>query len=318
MSSTLILGGAGFIGRHLASQFASEPGSRTVVVDIAPPGHELPANVEFVKGDVRDPLEVEGFRPDLVVNLAAVHRTPGHPDHEYHETNEAGAEHAVRFCVDNDVRRLWFTSSIAVYGPSEQPVDEESELVPVSAYGKSKVRAEEIHREWVADGEDRRLVIVRPATVFGPGEGGNFVRLAASMRSRTFFYPGRRDTKKACGYVGDLIRSLPYMERYADPSVTYNFAYPEPPTIERICRAFVDVGDCPRPWGTIPTPVLLAAARALTALGRADFDPQRVMKLVQSTNVRALGLVEREFDYEYELDAALEDWYREPPSGEFV
>jgi nucleoside-diphosphate-sugar epimerase len=317
MTSTLILGGAGFIGRHLAYQLSSQPQSRTVVFDHARPGYELPQNVEFVQGDVRKPIAIDGFKPDLVVNLAAIHRTPGHPDNEYHETNEAGAEHAVHFCTVHDVQRLWFTSSIAVYGPSEQPVDEQSELAPVSAYGKSKVRAEEIHQDWVEQSANRRLVIVRPATVFGPGEEGNFVRLAASLRTRTFFYPGRRTARKACGYVADLIGSLPYMEQYARPSVTYNFAYPEPPTIEQVCDAISRIGDYPRPLGTIPTPFLLAAARVLTALGRRNFDPERVMKLVNSTNVVPGRLIESGYTYRYDLVSALEQWYQEPPRGVF-
>ncbi len=318
MSATLILGGTGFIGRHLALNLAQQPDAEIVVADILPPNWETPPAVRFVECDVRRPLELGDFVPNLVVNLAAVHRTPGHPDHEYHETNESGADNVTNFCRTRDVRRLWFTSSIAVYGPGELPKDEESQLTPSSAYGRSKTRAEEIHRDWVEEDDRRRLVTVRPATIFGPGEGGNFTRLAKSLKTRTFLYPGQRTTRKACGYVDDLIGSLLYMEQFAKPSITYNFAYPEPPTTEEICDAFIRVAGYPRPLGTIPTPVLLAAARVLTAAGRANFDPQRVMKLVNSTNIVPRQLVERGYPYETDLQTALERWYREPPIGEFV
>ncbi len=75
---------------------------------------------------------------------------------------------------------LFFTSSISVYGPTEEPRTESSPLAPVSAYGESKLEAEGIHRRWVEAAAGRRLVVVRPAAVFGPGENGNFTRLAAA------------------------------------------------------------------------------------------------------------------------------------------
>src|ERR671918_513658 len=105
-------------------------------------------------------------RPQLVVNLAAVHRTPGHADAEYHETNERGARTVTAFCARHGVPDLWFTSSIAVYGPSEVPVTEQSPLGPESTYGRSKLAAEAIHEAWVNDAPGRRLVVVRPGTVF--------------------------------------------------------------------------------------------------------------------------------------------------------
>src|SRR5256885_10959409 len=54
-----------------------------------------------------------------VFNLAAVHRTPGHPDHEYYDTNVAGALNVTAWCESQEIDSLAFTSSISVYGPTE-------------------------------------------------------------------------------------------------------------------------------------------------------------------------------------------------------
>ncbi|HEX8207817.1 MAG TPA: NAD(P)-dependent oxidoreductase [Solirubrobacteraceae bacterium] len=319
MPVTVIFGGSGFIGCHLANELA-RAGETVVLADLEPPRLPVPPDVTFVRRDVREPIgRIDGVeRPDLVVNLAAVHRTPGHEDHEYHDTNENGARNVTAYCEEEGVARLWFTSSIAVYGPGEEPKDEDSELTPVSAYGKSKVRAEEIHAEWARRAEGRRLVVVRPATVFGPGEGGNFTRLAKSLRTRTFVYPGRRETRKACGYVDDLAGSLLYMEQFADPVVTYNFGYPTPPTTEEIVEAFRRVGGFGRPVGTVPLGPILVVAKGLHRAGLKTFDPARVVKLVHSTNIVPKQLVERRYSYRTNLDTALERWYREDPDGAFV
>jgi nucleoside-diphosphate-sugar epimerase len=191
-------------------------------------------------------------------------------------------------------------------------------LTLVSAYGKSKLEAEEIHRRWVEEAGGRRLVVVRPAAIFGPGENGNFTRLARGLRKGFFLYPGRRDTLKACGYVDDLIGSLYFMWAAADPTVTYNYAYPEPPTLEAICAAFHDAGGLPRPRGTIPAGPMLAVARLLSVLGLKTFDPDRVRKLVASTNIQAHELSRRGFEYETDLSSAISRWRAADPPGQFV
>jgi nucleoside-diphosphate-sugar epimerase len=313
----VVFGGAGFIGSHLVASLTSA-GASVLVADLHEPD-TLPPGARFAMADVRQPIELEPEAPDpLVFNLAAVHRTPGHPDHEYFETNVAGARNVTAFCTAHGTGSLWFTSSIAVYGPTEEPLVESSPLTPVSAYGKSKLEAEEIHRRWVAEAGGRRLVVVRPAAIFGPGENGNFTRLAHGLRKGFFLYPGRKDTLKACGYVDDLVRSLYFMWAAADPAATYNYAYPEPPTLEAICAAFHDAGGLPRPRGTIPAGPMLAAARLLSALGLRTFDPDRVRKLVASTNIQAQELKQRDFQYETDLSSAIARWRAADPPGQFV
>jgi nucleoside-diphosphate-sugar epimerase len=313
----VVFGGAGFIGGHLVSSLTAA-GASVLIADLQAPDR-LPAGARFERVDVREPVEID---PDvaapLVFNLAAVHRTPGHPDHEYFETNVAGARNVTEFCTRHGVGSLFFTSSISVYGPTEEPRVETSPLTPASAYGKSKLEAEGIHRRWVEEADGRRLVVVRPAAVFGPGENGNFTRLARGLRKGFFLYPGRKDTLKACGYVDDLIGSLHFMWSAADPVVTYNYAYPEPPTLEAICQAFHEVGDLPPPRGVIPTAPMLAAARLLSAVGLKTFDPDRVRKLVASTNIQARELSERGFPYETDLRSAIARWRAADPPGQFV
>ena len=311
----VVFGGAGFIGTHLLRRLRDNTSEALVSADLKPP--EVPlGGVRYVDCDVRSPIRITTGEPvTRVYNLAAVHRTPGHPDAAYYDTNVSGALHVTQFCNAEGVNDLVFTSSISVYGPSEDLTTEETQLQPVSAYGKSKRLAEEIHREWRLESHDRRLVVVRPAVVFGPGEGGNFTRLWKSLRTRTFLYPGRRDTVKGCGYVDDLTGSIEFVRGLGRAEVTYNFAYPDRYTIEDICRAFTRVAGVAPPRATLPLRPMLIAGRALEALGSVGVSTgvnrQRVMKLVESTNIYPGVLVAEGYPYETNLETGIQRWLAE-------
>jgi nucleoside-diphosphate-sugar epimerase len=289
-----------------------------VIADIVPPASPLPASIQYVECDVRQPIAIDVEPGTTVYNLAAVHRTPGHPDHEYFETNVLGAHNVVDFARTRDVERLFFTSSIAVYGPSEVPVTETTPLMPEIAYGYSKLHAERIHVAWAREQSDRKLVVVRPGTVFGPGEGGNFTRLAAALAKRRFVYPGRRDTLKACGYVFDLIATLDFAAGIAGAIVTYNFGFPRPPSIEDVCEAFCKVGGYPEPRLVAPARVLLAAGTVLTYVGVSNFNADRVRKLMRSTNIVPELLARQGYAYQFDLETAFTDWLQRSPNGTFT
>ena len=101
----IIIGGTGFIGTHLTILIKQQyPDAQVYNLDIVKPGTPLltvknyvsPLKEEqvlqsvFVECDVRKSIEHLTFTPtseDVIFNFAAVHRTPGHPDQAYFETN---------------------------------------------------------------------------------------------------------------------------------------------------------------------------------------------------------------------------------------
>ncbi len=108
---------------------------------------------------------------DVIFNFAAVHRTPGHPDQAYFETNIRGAENVCAFAEKFGIKKIVFTSSIAPYGAAEDLKTEETLPTPNTPYGISKLVAEKIHTIWQAKkSNERQLTIVRPGVVFGKGE----------------------------------------------------------------------------------------------------------------------------------------------------
>lgn len=311
----LIIGGAGFIGTQLARHLLDEGFESVVCADLRAPKDRL-SGVSYVQCDVRTPLTVQiDGTFDVCYNLAAVHTTPGHPDHEYYDTNVFGAMHVVDLCEQRGIETLLFTSSLAVYGPDEDTKTEASEPAPVSAYGKSKLQAEFIHRQWMQKDPARKLVIVRPAVIFGAGEGGNFARLAKALKRGVFLYPGRRDTRKASGYVKELVRSFQFALARPERPYLYNFCFPELYDIQHLCDAFNRVAVVQPPRGTVPLALMHAAAipfEVANAMGlKNGICRERIDKLVKSTAMLPARLTEDGYRFSFDLESALRDWLAE-------
>ncbi|MDZ4318683.1 MAG: NAD(P)-dependent oxidoreductase [Phenylobacterium sp.] len=310
-SRAVVLGASGFIGTRLVRRLVSQ-GLSVVAVDIAP-SRERFSGVDYVTADVREPLDPQiGTGAEVLYNLAAVHRTPGHPAHEYYETNVLGAGHATALAEACDIPLIVFTSSISVYGPTEEVRTEASPPCPTSDYGRSKLMAEMIHQMWRKAGPQRRLVTIRPGVVFGPGERGNYTYLARALRRGMFAYPGRRDTVKSGGHVDELLRCMEFAMAQDRSEILFNFAFPDESTTQDIVTAFGKAtGNSARP-PTVPlVPLLLSASlfEAANMLGfRTPIHRERVMKLVRSTRIAPAWLVANGYEFELNLDRALAQW----------
>jgi nucleoside-diphosphate-sugar epimerase len=207
-----------------------------------------------------------------------------------------------------------FTSSISVYGPGEDEKSETSIQMPAIPYGSSKAIAEYIHREWFLKAEkDRMLCIVRPGVIFGPGEGGNFTRIANALEKGFFPIPGRLDTIKACLYVKDICNFIISKINAAPGFSLFNFCLPEKITIDEIIKALkINLGY--RAWTPlIPLRFITMTASILGALNipiirKKGIVPERIVKLVRSTNISSQKLISSGFVFKYALNDALKDW----------
>ncbi len=319
MKSIILFGGSGFVGGHLARMIAEQKAfDKIYLADIKAP-KEADNRCEYVHCDVRKPMDRSLFpqKPSGIVNLAAVHTSPGHPSHEYFETNILGARNVCEYAEAAEVNRIVFTSSISVYGPGEDEKDENCVQMPAIPYGSSKAIAEYLHREWfLRDEKKRMLSIIRPGVIFGKGEGGNFTRIANALEKGFFPLPGRVDTIKACLYVKDICRFI--LQKACEPEGSagyslFNFCLPEKISIGDVVSAFKNSLGY-RAWTpVIPLFFITMAATAMGALNvpivrKMGMVPERIVKLVRSTNISSRKLVDSGFSFKYHLDEALKDW----------
>lgn len=316
VENAIVTGASGFIGTRLVARLARE-GRYGVVraIDIEPPREKDPG-VEYLTLDVRQPLpDSAGRGVSIIYNLAAVHRTPGHPPGEYYETNIEGALNVTDLARRCGANTIVFTSSISVYGPSEKVITEASPLEPTSHYGRSKRMAERLHRVWREADPARRLITVRPGVVFGPGERGNYTRLANALRAGYFVYPGRKDTVKSGGYVDELLNTFDFALKRNEADILYNFAYPDESTTEDIVATYVAVGKFRSMQFIVPAPLLIAAAmgfEVLNAVGlKNSIHRERVQKLMHSTRIRPAWLEGAGYTFQTNLESALKLWSAE-------
>ncbi len=314
MSNAVVFGASGFIGTRLTKRL-SEQGANVVAVDILPPREVLPG-VRYVTHDVRVDIPVDITESGAIVyNLAAVHRTPGHPPQEYYDTNIFGALNITKFAEKIDANLIVFTSSISVYGPREDVVDEQTPPAPTSDYGRSKFMAECIHHRWVDADRKSRLIVVRPGVVFGPGEKGNYSNLAGALKRGLFAYPGRKNTIKSGGFVDELLGAIEFAIGKNQKVITFNFAYPAESTTEDIVNFFGRVSNVRVNYPVLPIAPLLAIAWVFEALAKFGFkNPihrERIWKLVRSTRVKPGWLLANDYKFKTDIEAALRTWSQE-------
>ena len=311
-----ITGGSGFIGTHLTNLLKERfPHCHIYNLDIVENSQE--GKVTYIYCDVRKPIHLEEVtvtEDDVIFNFAAVHRTPGHSDHEYFETNILGAENVTAFAEKYGIRRIVFTSSIAPYGAAENLKEEITVPTPNTPYGISKLVAEKIHTIWQAkNSSERQLTIVRPGVVFGKGENGNFTRLYWGLRGRKFMYPGRKDTVKACIYVKVLVCFMLYrLEHHEQGVELYNCTFEPAYTIEQIVATMNKVTGLNRTAPLIPAWILMPAAAVIGCLGAPmGICPARVRKLMVSTNICGKKLADSGYHFHYTFEEAIADWFKD-------
>jgi len=170
---SIVTGGAGFIGSHVAEHLL-EMGHEVLVLDDLSGGfrENVPALAKFVEGSVTHQEVVnklfDRHRFDYVFHLAA-YAAEGlsHFIRRFNYTNNVvGSMNLINAAVNYDVKCLVFTSSIAVYGHAPTPMREDTDPKPEDPYGIAKYSVEldlkAAHRMFGLNS-----IIFRPHNVYG-------------------------------------------------------------------------------------------------------------------------------------------------------
>lgn len=196
-----IIGGSGFIGENLHHALQSE-------YEVCNIDKNQSSSFSTVIADVRNISELNAAiqNPDWIVLLAAEHKDNVSPFSLYYDVNVKGTENVLNLMREKNIRKIIFTSTVAVYGLNKTNPDENFPTEPFNDYGKSKLQAEELLRAWYNEApQDRTLIIVRPTVVFGPKNKGNVYNLLQQILSGKFLMIGNGENKKSMAYVGNLV-----------------------------------------------------------------------------------------------------------------
>jgi len=205
----LITGATGFIGSHLLETLVAKkwditclvrPQSRTAAIEKMP--------VSIHRGPVNDPkvLEraVEG--QDYIFHLAA--RIRPAPPEIYDLANHRLTKDLADACLRKNpgIKRFVYISSISVAGPTPpgQHFDETQPPSPASAYGRTKLKGEQVLQEMR---NDLPITIVRPPNVYGARQQETEI-LIKLIRKRIVPLLKEEGESTSLIYIADLIRGI--------------------------------------------------------------------------------------------------------------
>lgn len=207
MDKICLIGASGFVGSRLIELLREEyPGMLNIDKRESPLYPEITTIADIRERETLLPL-MKGY--DIVVLLAAEHRDDVSPASLYYDVNVEGT-HNVLYAMDElGIKKIIFTSSVAVYGLNKNNPNENTPVDPFNHYGKSKYQAEEVLREWYEkNSEGKMLSIIRPAVIFGERNRGNVYNLLKQISSGHFLKIGKCENKKSMAYVGNVVALL--------------------------------------------------------------------------------------------------------------
>lgn len=305
-----LIGGSGFIGRHLLRAFAKDPSAQVrVLVHQRDPGESLTApNILAATGDLLESGSLSALITNgcTVVNLAYL--AAGLRD-----DNLAAATNLARACRIGKARRMVHVSTATVVGAaSDDVITESTPPDPRLDYERAKLAVERRLTEEAGSGFE--LVILRPTAVFGP-HGRNLVTLAASLLASAVAsnyvrscIQGRRKMNLVC--VDNVLAAIRFAidVRLAGGAETFIVSDDDDDLnnyrdVEAILRARLGCGDHVVP----PVPLPPALLRMVLRLqGRSNANPDRVY-----SNVRLTGAGFRKATPLAAALASFADWYRQ-------
>jgi len=170
MSKALVTGGSGYFGSILAL-FLQAHGHAVSIFDLeeAP---DRPREINFIRGDICNNATVDAVCQGMDRVYHCVAMVPlAKNAAQFWSVNKDGTKNLLDACLKANVGKVINISSSAVFGvPVRNPVDDKIMPNPQEDYGRAKLAAEELCREYATRGLD--VTIVRPRTIMGPGRLG--------------------------------------------------------------------------------------------------------------------------------------------------
>jgi len=289
-TNILVVGGTGFVGRHVVARLSAL--NRRVVVPtrrLERARHLMPLpTVEVVNGSVADDAGIDALIEgcDAVINLVGVlHGSEAEPyGREFAEAHVALPRRLVQACQRHGVRRFVHVSALGVSDDPAAPAP--------SLYLRSKTDGERV----VRDAPDLDWTVFRPSVVFGPED--RFLNMFATMQRLLPVVPiARAGTRFQPVYVGDVAQAI--VNALDDPQTygkTYELAGPDVYTLEELVRLAGRWSGHPRHVWALPYTLgqlqagVLGALPGPTLMSKDNFDSMSVDNVASGPIAPELGV----------------------------
>jgi UDP-glucose 4-epimerase len=209
----LVTGATGAIGPRVANAIR-EKGYRLRTFSLdSPHASEWPGDVDTRIGDITDAAAVQSAMQgvDAVVHLAAllhiVNPAPRLKDKYFH-INVGGTTNVMNAAERENIRRVLYFSTVAVYGGSNGCVlNEKTPPHPKTFYEETKLAAEEIVLSARNEVGQSIGAVLRLAAVYGSRIKGNYRQLLKALARGCFIPVGHGRNRRSLIYDKDVARA---------------------------------------------------------------------------------------------------------------
>ncbi len=217
--NAFVTGGTGFIGSHLTDALIKHPDYNDVKCLVRSREKWLEGK-DFIKieGDLHSIKSLNKALDgvDVIFHIAAIVKAPTQA--EFDHANVEATENLLRLAMKNNVKKMVILSSLAAAGPSNgSPLTEEDPMNPVSMYGKSKKRMEEMIKKVAPD--DMSITILRPPAVYGPREDQIYTLFKMMKYGIAPIVGDGNHPKLSIVYVKDVVQAILKSADQTEPGI---------------------------------------------------------------------------------------------------
>ena len=219
----IILGGAGFIGSHLADKLLKNK-HKVKIIDNLSTGRienikHIKKKIKFIKADISNKGEWQNeFKNvDYIFHLAALADiVPSIDDpQKYYEANVTGTLNVLEACKRFKIKKILYSASSSCYGiPKQYPTNENEKINPVFPYAVTKYLGEQLIVYW-SKIYNINFLSLRLFNVYGPRSrtsgayGAMFgVFLAQKLAKKPFTMVGNGTQSRDFTYVSDVVEAF--------------------------------------------------------------------------------------------------------------
>jgi nucleoside-diphosphate-sugar epimerase len=205
----LVTGSTGFIGRNLVRRLVESGHGVTCLIRSKTRAESLGEfGVDCVEGDIADlsVLKQAIAGKDWVFHLAGAVNFLNRENTL--KTNTQGTDNLLSACISaGQTPTIIYVSSLAAVGPSPRGTPHQESVVPrpISIYGESKLKAEQLARQYASRVP---ISIVRPPVVLGPNDPNSLQLFQIINQWRLHFIPGYIPQEFSVIHVEDLVDAL--------------------------------------------------------------------------------------------------------------
>jgi nucleoside-diphosphate-sugar epimerase len=226
MSKITLTGATGFIGQHFAKEIiASEEELKILsrrknklLLDF----EKLGARISTLELSDKKGIASELGDCETVIHLAGATKTL--TEKEMFKVNVEYTKNLLDVCDGRNIHFVYISSQAAA-GPAknlQNPVKESDSPNPLTWYGKSKLEAENEVKKW-GERKNNNYTVIRPPSVFGPGEKDIFSCFKL-MNKNLSFSIGYKEKRLSVIYVKDLVSAIMHLSKNIEFSGKTYFA----------------------------------------------------------------------------------------------